>query len=282
LTVLSGNLVDLDLMLASSSAAAGAWITYTVTGTDSWGNPVDADGVEVTTDGDLDVTADSIRGTVAGVFTVTASTTGTADHEDLEIVAGPVDDVEILLSSTTMVAGGAVTWSATYEDAYGNEVEEASSSVTADSPDVVINGDQITCTVAEQYLVRIDVFEGSEPWDSALLVVEASSPAAISLSLSPFPPEVDDVVTATAAVYDAYGNETHAPWSLSVTADQGSDPTSVLIAGDLLTFTEDGWFNVAVTIEGTQISDETGFFLVDSFGPEVDIWSPARGSWSTS
>ena len=282
LTVLGGSLADLDLMLASTSAAAGAWVTYTVTGTDSWGNPVDADGVEVTTDGDLDVTEDSIRGTVTGVYTVTASATGMADHEELEIVAGPVDDVEILLSSTTLVAGGAVTWSATYEDAYGNEVEEASSSVTADSPDVVINGDQITCEVAEQYLVRIDVLEGTEPWDSALLVVEASSPAAISLSLSPFPPEVDDVVTATAAVYDAHGNETHAPWSLSVTADQGSDPSSVLIAGDLLTFTEDGWFNVTVTIEGTAISDETGFFLVDSFGPELDIWTLQRGSWSTA
>jgi len=281
LTVLAGALADLDLMLASSSVAAGAWVTYTVTGTDAWGNPVDVDEVEVTTDGDLDVTADSIRGTVAGVYAVTASAPGTADQEQLEIVPGPVDDVEILLSSTTLIAGGAVTWTATYEDEYGNDIEEAASEVTGDSPDVVINGDQVTCTVAGQYLVRIDVLEGTEPWDNALLVVEASNAAAISLALTPFPPAVDDVVTATATVYDEHGNETAGPWSLSVTADQGSNPASVLISGTLLTFTEDGWFNVAATLDGTQISDETGFFLVDSFGPEIELWDPQRGSWST-
>ena len=281
LSVWAGSLADLDLILDATSAEAGAWTGYTVEGVDAWGNPVPVDEVEVTADGDLDITIDSIRGTLVGTYTVTAASTGTADQESLEILPGPVDDVEILLSSGTMTAGGAVTWSATFWDTYGNEVDEAQADVTADSADVTISGDQITCTVADQYLIRIDVLEGSNPWDNALLVVEASEAADITLSLSPFPPEVDEVITATAVVFDAYGNETTALWSLGVLADLGSNPASVTISGDQLVFTEDGWFNVSATIDGTQIFDETGFFLVDSFGPEIDIWDPPRGAWST-
>ena len=281
LSVWAGNLADLDLILDAGSAEAGAWTGYTVTGVDAWGNPVEVDEVEVTSDGELDITADSIRGTLVGSYTITASATGTADQESLEITPGPVDDVEITLSSGTLTAGGAVTWSASFWDAYGNEVTGVQSEVKADSADVTIAGTQITCTVADQYIIRIDVLEGSNPWDSAVLIVVASEAAGISLSLSPFPPEVQEVITASAEIVDAYGNETTASWTVGVLADQGSNPASVLLSGTELTFTEDGWFSVSATIDGTQITDETGFFLVDSFGPEIDIWNPPRGAWST-
>jgi molybdopterin/thiamine biosynthesis adenylyltransferase len=39
-----------------------------------------------------------------------------------------------------------------------------------------------------------------------LLVVDPGQPASIALTLTPYPPEVDELVTATAAVYDIYGN----------------------------------------------------------------------------
>lgn len=279
LEVTVADLASIDLVLEASSAAAGEWVGFDVIGYDSLGNEVDPGYVEMTADPVIELDMDDVRGAVVGTYEIIATAGALSDSEFLEIVPGEVDDVELTLTPPTIAAGETSTWSVSFWDAWGNEVQSAQVDVTAASPDVLISGNDITTTVADDYLIRADVLEGSNPWDGATLEVTAAAPATIDLVLTTYPPEVIDPVLCTAVIHDQYGNESDESWTLSATAEPGSDLATVIVAQPYLEFTADGWFSAIATVDSNGIEDIEGPFLVDSFGPEITITNPERGAW---
>ena len=288
LAVDPGPLFVLDLTLDTNSTPAGEWVGMAVSGEDAWGNPVDASAAEITADAALELDGMTVRGVVLGSYDVTATVGGMAgdvsDTETLEITAGAPWDVDLTLSDSEIVAGDTATWSALFWDEYDNPIDEADVvfTVSADSGDVLIVDHDIDCTVAGGYVVRIDVDGGSTPWDTEGLDVLAGEPASIDLTLSDPAPEVDDPVTASVVILDMYGNESDAAWSLDVTAEPGTDQASVTVTGYDFTFSDDGWFTATATVDLNGIFDTEGPFLVDSYGPVIDIVNPERGAWRSS
>ncbi len=286
LQVLAADLAEIDLVLETHTAPAGEWVGFEVIGYDTLGNEVDPGYVEITADPEITLDMDDVRGTVVGTFAITA-TVGLmsgmiSDEELLEVVPGEVDDVELTLTPPTIAAGGTSTWSAVFFDAWGNEVPSATAQASCSSPDVTITGQDVTSTVADSYTIRVDVLEGSEPWDGAILEVTAAEPASIDLVVTTYPPEVADPVLCTALILDQYGNECPDSWTLSATAEPGSDINTVVVAQPYLEFTADGWFSAVATVDTNGLEDVEGPFLVDSFGPDITITNPERGAWRNS
>ena len=288
LAVDAGPLFAIDLVLDTNLTAAGEWVGMSLTGEDAWGNPVDASGADITADAALELDGMQVRGLVSGTYAVTATVGGMAgdvtDAEELEIVPGEPWEVDLTLSASEVIAGETVYWSAEFWDQFGNPIDEAivTFTVGADSADVQIVDHDVDCIVAGGYVVRIDVDGGSTPWDTEGLDVLAGEPTSIDLTLSNPAPEVDDAVTASAVILDAYGNESDAAWTLDVTAEPGTDQANVTVTGYNFSFVGDGWFTATGTVDLNGIYDVEGPFLVDSYGPVIDVVNPERGAWRTS
>ncbi len=282
LEVLAGQLAALDLVLDPPSTPAGEPVTYAITGADAHGNPVTVVDAEVTLEDGLEWEVEEIVGVTVGDYAVTARAGGVTDVETLEITPGPVAEVDLVIAPGTIVAGASAQWSAAFWDPYGNVVEEAQATVSVDSADVTLAGADLTSTVAGEFVVRIDVDEGYFPWDTEWLVVEPDEAVSIELTLDTAVPEVEDPVDATALILDQYGNVSDESWTLSVTAEPGSDAGTVAISGHTMTFTADGEFSAVGTVDSNGVFDVVGPFLVDSFGPVITITNPPRGAWSTS
>ncbi len=288
LAVDAGPLYAIDLILDTNSTAAGEWVGMSLTGEDAWGNAVDASGADITADAALELDGMQVRGMATGSYDVTASVGGmtgdVTDTETLEILPGEPWEVDLTLSASEIIAGETAVWSAEFLDQFGNPIEEAAVvfTVSADSADVQIVDHDIDCTVTGGYVVRIDVEGGSTPWDTEGLDVLTGEPVSIDITLSNPAPEVDDPVTASALILDAYGNESDAAWSLDVTAEPGTDQANVAVLGYDFTFSGDGWFTATGTVDLNGIYDVEGPFLVDSYGPVIDVVNPERGAWRTS
>lgn len=119
-----GAVASLDLDLAASQTPAGEPLAYTVTGIDAWGNAVDTLGATVTSDaGTISIVPEAVAGTIAGVYTVTATLDGVSDAETFRIVAGPAATLDLSLSDTDLEVYDTTVATAIALDVYENPIE---------------------------------------------------------------------------------------------------------------------------------------------------------------
>lgn len=124
---------------------------------------------------------------------------------------------------------------------------------------------------------------GATLTDTATLVVGDGVPVSLEITLSDETPDIERNVDVTATILDSQGAELDLPWTLTVTAEPGSDPSSVTVTGHRMIFSQEGWFTATGTLDSNAgITDSFGPFVVDSYPPTISITNPERGAWRTS
>lgn len=265
----------------ATATVAGEPVAYTVTVTDPSGATVDDVGISVHSDLEPEMRWNrlAVEPRLAGSHTLTfiVTTDGgeVAFDRPLEVSAGPAWDLDLSLSDLAFQAGGSIDYTLTAVDRYGNDVDASAVSISVDSPDVSLDtaAAQLTGTVPGTYLVTaaLDGMEDPEPF-----VVVPGDAEALTLALSTTQLEVGQTTHATVLVVDAYGNPTDDVWTLTATGgDNHVSFANVTVLGE-------GWFTVTASVDGTDLTDSIGPFLVDSSGPDLVIQYPDRGTWMTT
>jgi parallel beta-helix repeat protein len=156
LSVVVGPLDHLVLSPASATITAGGSQGYTAQGYDSAGNSL-GDMTSTTTftiapDGSC--TGATCTATTSGAHTVTGTKTGKTGSASLTVNAAALDHLVLSPSSSTIVAGGAQTYSADGRDQYGNSLGDVTASTTFTiAPNGSCSGPTCVVTVAGAHTV---------------------------------------------------------------------------------------------------------------------------------
>ncbi len=189
----------------------------------------------------------------------------------LTVTAGGISDLDLVLSDYQVVVGDELTYEVFASDAFGNPVDATAAVVFATAGEVDIVGGRISSELPGDYLV---VSTYDDATDVEAFIAVTGPPVGIDLTLSTMDLQVRETNSATVEVWDAYGNESAAPWSLEAPGDG-----LTTISGRNITYWDEGWYSVIATVDGTSLSDEEGPFLIDSTGPEIVLTTPDRGHW---
>jgi outer membrane protein assembly factor BamB len=231
LTVTPGPIARIVLTPASASITAGGSQTYSVEAYDQYGN----DAGNVTSATAFGIAPDgtcagaSCSASVAGRHTVTGTDGGNSATASLAVTAGPLATLTISPASSSIPAGGSVTYSASGADQYGNSLGTVTSStIFSISPDGSCSGATCTATTAGTHTVT-----GTNSGKSATAAMSVSAGPLASIIVTPGTPTIaagqKQVFTASGA--DQYGNPvalSTAAWSLSSGAPGSISPTTGL------------------------------------------------------
>jgi hypothetical protein len=155
-------------------------------------------------------------------------------------------------------------------DSYGNDVPIDDEMIAVDET-VTVEADALTSSIAGDHTVTVtvDELEAEATW-----TVEAGPAAAIDLVLTETILELGDETGFTVTVTDEFGNETDDP------TEVGVDEEGAIVTEDAIEFEAEGVFNCWAEVTGTDLVDvET--VLIDSTGPDLNVWTPDRGTHTT-
>lgn len=130
----------IDLVLGQSSVMPGTPVDYTVTATDSFGNPAEELIRVFTNAPGAIITIDQITNlSLAGSFTVWAEATGTgvSDFESLTVTPGTAASVDLVLPHTSQPTGLAMKYFVTVSDAFGNEITSGVTITSSDAAAII-------------------------------------------------------------------------------------------------------------------------------------------------
>ncbi len=192
----------------------------------------------------------------------------------LRVVADAPYALDLRLSDRSMPAGGALDWSVALVDAWGNDLDGSSASVTVSDPEIDLGPSTVTSTLPGTYLIEAE-WEGF--YDNEAFVVVPGPPVGVSLALSATDLELMQTTSATVDVWDAYGNPTTDAWTVST-----DRPAAAFVSHRNVTFVAEGWHTVTVEVDGTGLTDSVGPFLIDSTSPDIELTAPERGAWRTT
>jgi len=266
----------LELIVDSEQTIAGQAVSYTPRLLRPNGSEVVADWYEMTSDLEPGFlwSPDVLTPTIAGTHTLTLSVDIDGDilQDTAPLTVTPADvyDIDLNLSDLSVSAGSSVTWTVDAVDQYGNTVDATSTIVTSNDPDMNVEDSELWTTIPGNYLA-IATIEKVE--DIEMFVVTADSAASLSLTMTT-PIEQYETVTANVEIFDAYGNPADDNWTLTTEGDG-----NVAMSQFNLTFNDEGWYTVTASVDGSELSDSVGPFLVDSHGPLIEITQPQRGEW---
>ena len=270
---------DLVLALDTDTSVAGESVTFSVRWDGDDGSTAAVTAYEMASDMEDAIAVDeaSITATVAGVHTLTATATNPEGDAveataSLSVDAGPATVLNLELSASEMVAGESLIATVSAQDAFGNET--AGEDATLSSPEgVSIDGDTLSATAAGSYTITATLGDLTTEASFSVIAGEAIT---VDLVLEDTNIELGDDTDYEVFALDAYGNPTRAG-DIRVWADEG-----VTIDEDReeLIFNEEGIFNCYAEIIDTEIIDiET--ILIDSTGPDLEVFTPERGDWGT-
>ncbi|MEL6342620.1 MAG: hypothetical protein AAFV53_05780 [Myxococcota bacterium] len=276
--VVADNEWTVQLELSQDSVSAGLPLTYTVTVLDPDEQPVTLDDWALTSslEPDLSWSYTELTPIVAGEHGLTLNATtddGTAlvAEGTFNVVAGPAYDVDLVLDDNATQAGVEIGFRVEAVDQFGNAVDVSGASVTVDSEEILVDANSFWSTVPGTYVATAAIGDSE---DVELFVVTPGPADSIALIFNTAV-ELYQTVTARVRLQDAYGNDATEDWTLSVDGD-GETVTSFRN----VTFYDEGFYTVTATVDGRELSDSVGPFLIDSTGPELTIYTPERGGWS--
>jgi hypothetical protein len=256
----------------AATATAGDEVPYTATLTGSDGDvPAVRWTVSSDVEADLRSGSDNVRPTLAATHTLTFS----AEHDGathtvtaaLDVSAGPMDDLELTLDAYTTPAGQPVGWQVTGVDAWDNPTDATAATLTLPAG-LTQDGGTLTSTVADRYDLSASLGDAT---DAVTLVVEPGAPDTLSLSLTDDTPGLNERVDAVVHITDAYGNDSGAPWTLTV-----DGPGNATVSGGGVTIHDQGTYTITVSVTGTALT-ESVTVTVDGRPPELGITAPRRG-----
>lgn len=261
-----------------NTAIAGTDIGYTLQVLNLTGEEVDPTSWTLSSSLEPDWlwTSESFLVTVAGEHDVTVSVQ--VDGEEYQatqifpVTAGSIVDVDLVVDSYSAQAGERIPYSATAYDQYNNAVENAEIEFLTDSPDLLITADKVFSNRTGLYLLSASIGGMSD-----LEHIQVFAGEAVSLSLLVPDQNVEryESLNCDVIIEDEFGNETEDSWILWA---EGDGLTT--ISYDIVTFWDEGTYNIYAEVEGTALSDSYGPIYVDSSGPNLEIYTPPRGEWT--
>ncbi|MFW6597845.1 hypothetical protein ACQBAU_17705 [Propionibacteriaceae bacterium Y2011] len=124
---------------------AGESVTYTVTGADEFGNPVDVSGAALTSsEADDEVSGWSVTAQQEGVRTITASVGNVTATASLTVSVAPVATLWIAPKNRQVVAGSTISYVVVGEDEFGNPVDVSGAALTSSETGDEIRGWLVT------------------------------------------------------------------------------------------------------------------------------------------
>ncbi|GAA4418479.1 hypothetical protein GCM10023169_08100 [Georgenia halophila] len=249
----------IELSPVSEDVVAGESVTYTVTGTDRFGNDL-GDLTDTTTintpdtDAGAEVDGDTVTFTTTGSHTFTAAldtdpevtTTATVD-----VTPAPAATIELSPSTEQVVAGESVTYTVTGADRFGNDLGDLTDTTTINTPDTdagaEVDGDTVTFTTTGSHTVTAALDTDPEVTTTATVDVTAAPLAAIELR-APEGLNVDQggSLTFTVDGTDTYGN----PVEIGDEAvELASDHPDDSIDGLTVTFPEASPHRITATVD---------------------------------
>jgi subtilisin-like proprotein convertase family protein len=218
LTVVADGVAALSITPEDASTVAGTPVTYTVGGTDQYGNPLPdqtAASIVTATAVDTGLPTACPGGvcdlTGAGVYSVSASQEGpgapTPDATTLTVVPAAPVAIRIDPVQVQAVVGDGVPFTVTVIDAFGNESDRTSQATVTASD----GGERYPCVdglceidVAGDY--TITATDGALT-DTAELVLAPGAAASLVVEPAIATTRAGVPVTYSATAYDAFGNE---------------------------------------------------------------------------
>lgn len=247
---------------------------------DRYDNPIEgvAGDLEVTPPEGVTVSQLEITGQVAGEYEVACTTTDPNLERvpaTLTVTPGAPQDLQITVTPVEAAAGTHVDVVCEATDAAGNPLTEG---VTFDVTPEPMSRDAsgFTPTVAGEYDVTCSVASAGLVSDTVVVTVVPGPAATIEiLMVDPTLPIYAQgaVVTVTARVTDAYGNETTSDWTLD------SNPTDATRYVDVhqVELTGNGSVELIATATSDPQVEDRVIVTVDGDTPVVVINTPERG-----
>lgn len=237
-TVETGVATTLVLSSTSVTLALGGSHTFSASVYDAGGNAVAGTAVwsVVNGGGTIDSSGLFTGGTTADVYTDTVQVlmAGLTASATVEITPGAAVLLNLSPTSANLSPGATQTFSASLEDAYGNQRSDTLTySVTAGGGTIDSSGLFTASTVVGTYTDTVQV-DGAGLSATATVNVLAGSAASVA-NLSPLSVSLSngDTQQFTAEVVDAYGNNTGSSPSWSVVNGGGSiDSSGLFTAND--------------------------------------------------
>lgn len=273
---------SIDTVLDKTEVLAGTAIAVTCPVTGDFDRALDTQTTVAVVPTDNSVVDDhTVTATVVGTYTVTCSAPDLGLVDDtpvqFEVIANDPAKVTTILSDNPIAAGDISTVTCEVEDAYGNPLPDAATSVVA-SQGLTVNDHTVSSTVVGEYSVTcaVDKFEDVEA-NTEILTVTPDDPVRVVLTITPDKPvyAVSAEVTASWQVFDQFDNlVTDAPALLTFEPDEGLSKTGETKRK----FVSEGTYLVTVTLDApfSNVSDSK-ILHCDESAPILEIFFPPRG-----
>jgi len=251
LDITAGAVADVDLDLSDRAMTAGGALTAAVSAADAWGNAVAADAASLSvSDPAVTLTGDTLEGTIAGLYSVTATLDEVSDTEDFQINAGEAVTVDISLTDTDIEVYESVETAVSLTDLWGNEVDMDWTVTAPGTGTTTVSHTTVTFWDEGEYSVRVDV-GGTSLWDEeGPFIIDSTGP-----DLEITTPERGDWMPG-----DTSGSTGTVSGTVS---DEWSSLDSVTVDGAAMTVSSAGAFS-------TSTSWDFGFNTVETIATDTD------------
>jgi hypothetical protein len=262
--------------LDAETSLAGEDVGFTVFLLDADGVSTEVDSYSIISDIEptLVVNDSALIATAAGNHVVSVTATDAlgveqSANDTLDVQAGPAATVSVELTAEEVRAGEVIEFEISAADSFGNELDTAETGITVDDA-VSLEANTISTNVVGEYVLiaTLDDVQGEAAWS-----VTPGPAVLIDLILEEDFLERGDNTEFSVVVTDEYGNETEDSTVVGVI-----EP-GVTITEDEFFFESEGVFNCWAEVTGTDIMDvET--VVIDSSGPNLEVFTPERGTWT--
>lgn len=286
-TETTGGSKDLlvDTKLDATTVFAGTEVMVDCVVTDGTGASVTVDTeVSVTPTVGTETNGHTVLPLVAGAYEVQCAVTGSGEVDgtpaSLTVLAAPASKTFAVVDPSEVTAGGTAQVTCTVEDAYGNSVDEAPTTVIVVGTDlepVDIDDHTVTGQLAGTWQLACAVpGVADDALGTATLTVSPGAAADLEIEVTPdleaYNPTA--VVTVVGVVVDAYGNPA-AGADAMISAPAGTSAFGD--NGDQWRLDDEGWLTFTASVADTDLSAERTL-LVDGAPPVIEITWPERGA----
>lgn len=229
----SPSVSSIEIGSSSGSVTAGGTAMLSATGSDGLGDTWDATSSTtfVSSDASDNVTGSSIRFGTAGPRTITGVDNTRSATTAVAVTIGPASGITIARSASSVVAGGTATFTASAQDAGGDQLGDVTGSTTFTSSDV---SDQATGSSIRFGTAGARTITAHEATftDETTIGVTVGPQTRLTVTPSTATAVAGDTVTLTATAQDAGGDQLGDITSTTTfTSSNGSDS----VVGDHIT-----------------------------------------------